>query len=149
MLFSAELPWCLVFLQKIIFREKSQKIYQRPYFPRRPTESEGEERKAPEWARQHPGAGPGLATPGWRLAASGTFSASPFAYMTYVTRNTEGVRRILQNKSAAPPPPETLFRGPGTPFWHPAGTGKRRRSSPSSSPTPIHQPSMIPPTMCE
>jgi hypothetical protein len=31
-----------------------------------------------------------------------------------------------------------------TPFWHPAGTGIWRRSSPSSSPTSLHQPSMIP-----
>src|SRR4051812_17147539 len=113
MLFSAELPWCLVFVQKINFREKSRKIYQRSYFPRRPTEPEGEEQKAPKWARQDPG-----------LAAFGTFLASPFAYMNYVTRNLEGVRSFWENKSAALPPPETLFRGPGTPFWHPAGTGK-------------------------
>src|SRR3954449_876933 len=98
MLFSAELPWCLVFVQKINFREKSRKIYQRSYFPIRPTEPEREERKAPKWARQHPGAGPGLAAPGWRLAASGIFSASPFAYMTYVTRNREGVRSFSQKK---------------------------------------------------
>src|SRR3954447_2018664 len=148
-MFSAEFPWCLVFVQKINFWEKSRKIYQRSYFPRRPTEPEGEERKAPEWDRQDPGVGLGLAAPGWRLAASDTFSASPFAYMTYVTRNLEGVRSFSQNKSVAPPPPETLFRGPGTPFWHPARTGKWRISSPSSSPTPLHQPSMIPPTMCE
>src|SRR3954462_14001301 len=32
-----------------------------------------------------PWRGPGLAAPGWHLAASGTFSATPFAYMTYVT----------------------------------------------------------------
>src|SRR3954462_6815637 len=131
MLFSAELPWCLVFVHKINFREKSRKLYQRSYFPKRPTEPEGEEQEAPEWARQDPGAGPGLAAPGWRLAASGTFSASPFAYMTYMTRNLEGVRKFSQNKFATPPPPpETLFRGPGTPFWHPLGTGKRGRSSP-------------------
>src|SRR3954471_22965070 len=104
MMFSAELPWCLVFVQKINFREKSRKIYPRSYFPRRPTEPEGEERKAPEWARQDPGTGPGLAVPGWHLAASGTFSASPFAYMIHVTRNLEGVRSFSQNKSDAPPP---------------------------------------------
>ena len=32
----------------------------------------------------------------------------------------------------APPPPRSLFRGSEVPFWHPAGTGIRRRSSPSS-----------------
>jgi hypothetical protein len=38
---------------------------------------------------------------------------------------------------------------PETPFWHPAGTGIWRRSSSSSSPTSLRQPSMIPPSMCE
>jgi hypothetical protein len=38
---------------------------------------------------------------------------------------------------------------PETPFWHPAGMGNWRRSSPSSSSMPLHQPSMIPPSMCE
>src|SRR3954466_10188308 len=109
------------FCAEINFREKYQKIYQKLYFPRRLTEPEGEKRKTPEWARQDPGAGPGLAAPGWRLAASGTFSASPFAYMTYVTRNSEGVWIFSRNKSVAPPPAETLFRGPETPFWHLAG----------------------------
>jgi hypothetical protein len=42
MLFSAELLWCLVFVQKSNFREKSQKILQKSYFVRRPTEPEGE-----------------------------------------------------------------------------------------------------------
>jgi hypothetical protein len=37
---------------------------------------------------------------------------------------------------------------PETPFGHPAGTGIWRTSSPSSSPMPLHQPSMIPPSMC-
>src|SRR3954469_19149672 len=80
------------FCAEINFREKYQKIYQKLYFPRRLTEPEGEERKTSEWARQDPGSGPGLAVPGWRLAASGTFSSSPFAYMTNVTRNPEWVR---------------------------------------------------------
>jgi hypothetical protein len=38
---------------------------------------------------------------------------------------------------------------PETPFWHPARMGIWRRSSPSSSPMSLHQPSMIPPSMCE
>jgi hypothetical protein len=42
MLFSAELLWCLIFVQKSDFQEKSQKIFQKFYFARRPTESEGE-----------------------------------------------------------------------------------------------------------
>jgi hypothetical protein len=42
MLSSAELLWCLVFVQKSDFQEKSQKILQKFYFARRPTEPEGE-----------------------------------------------------------------------------------------------------------
>jgi hypothetical protein len=38
---------------------------------------------------------------------------------------------------------------PETPFWHPAGTGIRRRSSSPSPPTLLHRPSMTPPSMCE
>src|SRR3954468_24580356 len=83
------------FCAEINFQEKYQKIYQKLYFPRRLTEPEGEERKAPEWAIQDPGSGPGL--------------AAPFAYMTYVMRNFEGVRSFSRNKSAAPPPLESLF----------------------------------------
>jgi hypothetical protein len=42
MLFSAELPWCLVFVQKSDFEEKSQKILQNSYFTRRTMEPEDE-----------------------------------------------------------------------------------------------------------
>jgi hypothetical protein len=42
MLFSAELLWCLIFVQKSDFQEKSWKILQKFYFARRPTEPEGE-----------------------------------------------------------------------------------------------------------
>jgi hypothetical protein len=42
MLFSAELPWCLVFVQKSNFQEKFQKILQKSYFTRRPTKPEDE-----------------------------------------------------------------------------------------------------------
>jgi hypothetical protein len=42
MFFSAELPWCLVFVQKSNLQEKSRKILQNSYFTRRPTELEDE-----------------------------------------------------------------------------------------------------------
>jgi hypothetical protein len=42
MLFSAELLWCLVFVLKSDFQEKSRKILQKLYFARRPTEPKGE-----------------------------------------------------------------------------------------------------------
>jgi hypothetical protein len=40
MLFSAELTWCLIFVQISNFQEKSRKILQNSYFTRRPTELE-------------------------------------------------------------------------------------------------------------
>jgi hypothetical protein len=42
MLFLAELPCCLVFVQKSNFQEKSRKNMQKSYFTRRPTEPEYE-----------------------------------------------------------------------------------------------------------
>jgi hypothetical protein len=45
MLFSAELLWCLIFIQKSNFQEKSQKILQKSYFAKRPTEPEGETKR--------------------------------------------------------------------------------------------------------
>ena len=45
--------------------------------------------------------------------------------------------------------PETSNWDQKSPFWHPAGMGNWRRSSPPSSPTPLHQSSMMPPSMCE
>jgi hypothetical protein len=45
MLFSAELPWCLIFVQKFNFLEKSRKILQKSYFTRRPMEPEDETKR--------------------------------------------------------------------------------------------------------
>jgi hypothetical protein len=54
MLFLAELPWCLVFVQKSDFQEKSRKILQNSYFIRRPMEPEDETERGWE-----PGSPPG------------------------------------------------------------------------------------------
>src|SRR3954447_11490155 len=90
-----------------------------------------------------PRRGPGLAASGPCLAASDFASVPPFTYMMLLTGNLRGVRSFTRKKSAPPPPRETLFRRPKALFWHPAGMGIGRRSSPSSSPTPLHQPSII------
>ena len=45
--------------------------------------------------------------------------------------------------------PETSNRDQKSLFWHPAGTRNWRRSSPPSPPTPLHQPAMMSPSMCE
>src|SRR5215217_4647223 len=47
------------------------------------------------------------------------------------------------------PPSRNSASGPETWFWHSAGTGNWRGSSPPSQPTPLHRPSMFPPSMCE
>jgi hypothetical protein len=60
MLFSVELPWCLVFVQKSNFQEKSRKILQNSYFTRRPTEPEDETEKG--WEAGSP---PGGAAQAW------------------------------------------------------------------------------------
>jgi hypothetical protein len=62
---------------------------------------------------------------------------------------TSGVRRVSQIEFRCAATTRNRDLEPETPFWYHAGTGIWRRSSPSSSPTSLHQPSMIPPSMCE
>jgi hypothetical protein len=57
MLFSAELPWCLIFVHKSNFHEKSWKILQKFYFTRRPTEPEYETERGQEGTTPPGGAG--------------------------------------------------------------------------------------------
>jgi hypothetical protein len=54
------LPWCLIFVQKSDFQEKSRKILQNSYFTRRPTEPEDEMVRGWE-----PGSPPGGAAQAW------------------------------------------------------------------------------------
>jgi hypothetical protein len=61
MLFSAELPWCLVFVQKSNFQEKFWKILQKSYFTRRPTEPEYETERG--WEAATPPGGTAQAWP--------------------------------------------------------------------------------------
>jgi len=127
------------------FREKSPKIL---FYPRT---------SGARWGHlAEPGGG--LTTPrrGWTLAAPTGGETSPdiFSAPLRLVFNpfdlkTEGGRSEFAEEfrcAAATRNSETEIR---TPFWHPAGTGNRRRSSPSSSPPPLHQPSMTPPSMCE
>jgi hypothetical protein len=55
------LPWCLVLVQKSNFREKSQKILQKSYFIRRPTEPDYETERGHEGLT--PPSGEGQARP--------------------------------------------------------------------------------------
>ena len=146
-MFSAELPWCLVFVQKINFREKSPKICQSPYFYRRTTDPEGEMGE-PRGAHTTWWRGPGLAAPPHGVSASVTSLCPPFAYILPLYQKHRGF--VIFQKgfhcSIAIPNPRSGTRNP---FWHSAGIGIWRISSPSSSPMPLHQPSMMPPSMCE
>jgi hypothetical protein len=61
-----------------------------------------------------------------------------------------GVRRFSQIEFRCAATIRNRISETETPFWHPAGIGIWRRSSlSSSSSTSLHQPSMIPPSMCE
>jgi hypothetical protein len=57
MLFSSELPWYLVFVQKSNFQKKFQKILQKSYFTRRPMEPEYETERGQEGTTPPGGAG--------------------------------------------------------------------------------------------
>jgi hypothetical protein len=88
MLFSAELLWCLVFVQKSNFQEKSQKISQKSYFARRPTEPQGETKKGREL-----GSPPGSAAQPWpcppvvRLARPSPWPLLPPTYTLWPERS--------------------------------------------------------------
>jgi hypothetical protein len=64
-LFSAELPWCLVFVQKSDIQEKSQKILQNSYFTKRPTKPEEETERG--WEAGSPPGGAAQAWPRQRV----------------------------------------------------------------------------------
>jgi hypothetical protein len=133
-------------VQKSNFQEKSQKILQKSYFTRRPIEPEYEwerGRRAPHHlvAQARPGRARGwcgrpshLPDPSFRLHIPSNLKIS-------------GVRRFSQIEFRCAATIRNCDSEPETPFWHPAETGIWRRSS--SSPTSLHQPSMIPPSMCE
>jgi len=136
------------FAESQSFRKIPEK-FQKFYFSRRPTEPEDEARRVHRGTTRTQGAGGPLPRPGVVWPPCVAPSAPLRTTKSLWPKNFGGNRRIFQKPSRAPPPSKTLFRGSETPFWHPAGTGNWRRSSPSSSPTPLHQPSMIPPSMCE
>jgi hypothetical protein len=82
-MFSAELLWCLIFVQKSNFQEKSWKISQNSYFTRRLTEPEDKMETSHEGPT--PPGGAGQAVPGGGVAASSTASSPPFAYISSLT----------------------------------------------------------------
>ena len=89
------------------------------------------------WALPAPG---GAATPG-------TPSVSLCAYKFPLDLKTEGSSIVSRKSSATPPPPETKIRIQKLRSGTLPGRGIWRGSSPSSSPTHLHQPSMFPSSM--
>ena len=148
-MFSAELPWCLLFVQKIQLSGKAP-IFIGNIITYR--ETHGTERGDGVAARgSHTLAGRGQ---GWARALLGCGHLghslrSPLDYLRPFTKYLMGDSSYFAKHIYAPPPTLSRFRGSEVPFWHPAGTGIRKRSSPSSSSPPLHRPSMIHPSMCE
>ena len=93
--------------------------------------------------------GPGQAAPRGGVAASVTPSTSLFAYKMPLDLKTRGGSTFFQREFRYAVTTRFHDSEPETPFWHPAGTGNWRRSSPSSSPSLLHRPSMFPPSMSE
>jgi hypothetical protein len=72
------------------------------------------------------------------------------SFRLYISSDLKGARvqRFSQIDFRYAATIRNRYSEPETLFWHPAGTGIWRSSLPSS-PTSLHQPSMIPPSMCE
>jgi hypothetical protein len=148
MLFSAEFPWCLVFVQKSDFQEKSWKILQKSYFTRRPTEPEEETERGWELGSPPGGAArPGPRPPVMRLARPSPRPLLPPTYTLWLERSRGWAffpdRLPLHRRHQKP-----RF-GTRNSVLAPCGTGIWRKSSSPSSPTSLHQPSMTPPSICE
>jgi hypothetical protein len=148
MLFSAELPWCLVFVQKSNFQEKSRKILQNSYFTRRPTEPEDETERGWE-PGSPPGARPRPGRAGWWWGHPSHLLEPPFHPHIPFNLKLSGVWRFSQIEFHCAATIKNRDWEPETPFWHPTEMGIWRRSSSPSSPTSLHQPSMTSPSMSE
>lgn len=96
-----------------------------------------------------PRRGLGRATPGHGVVAPGTPSVSLFAYKKPSDLKTSAGSTFCQKEFRSAATTRFHETAPETPFWHPAGMGNWRRSSPSSSPSLLHRPSMFPPSMSE
>jgi hypothetical protein len=92
--------------------------------------------------------GPGLAARGWWGRLGHRLDPS-FRLHIPSDLKTAGVRRFSQIDFRCAATIRNRDSEPETPFWHLAGMGIWRSSSSSSSPTSLHQPSMIPPSMFE
>jgi hypothetical protein len=135
-------------VQKSDFQEKSQKILQNSYFTRRHMKPEYETERGHRGHTPPGGAGQARPRQGWCGRPRRRFDPS-FRLHIPSDLKRSGVRRFSQIEFRCTATIRNRDSEPETPFWHPAGMGIWRRSSPSSSPTSVHQPSMIPTSTCE
>jgi hypothetical protein len=130
MLFSAELPWCLVFAQKnLTFRKNPGKYRKVPILPEdtrnQNTRQRGATRGSHHLVAQ---AKPGHAR-GWCGRPSHRLDPS-FRLHIPSDLKTSGVWRFSQIEFRCAATTRNRDSEPETLFWHPAGTGIWRRSSP-------------------
>jgi hypothetical protein len=148
MLFSAELPSRLVFVQNLTFRKNPKKYCKVPILPE-DTRSQSTRRREATGGSHHvvARARPGRAR-GW--CGRPRYCLDP-SFRLHIPSDlkTSRVRRFSQIEFRCAATTKNRDSEPETPFWHPTEMKIWRRSSPSSSPTSLHQPSMIPPSMCE
>ena len=116
------------------------------FFPEDSRSQNTRRRRARGWPHP-PRRGLGLAAQGHGVVALGTPSVSLFAYKKPSDIKTLGGLTFFQKEFRSTVTTRFHKTAPETPFWHPVGTGNWRRSSPSSSPLLLDQPSMFPPSM--
>jgi hypothetical protein len=134
MLFSAELPWCLVFVQKSDFQERYSK---NPILPK-DTRSQSTRRRGARRAPHHlvARARPGHA---WGWCGRPSHHLMP-PFCLHITSDLKilGFWRFSQIEFRCAATIRNHDSEPETSFWHAVGIGILRISSPSSSPTPLH-----------
>ena len=136
------------FCAEIQLSVKILEIWQKSYFARRLTEPEDETEKSHEGPT--PGLGAAQARPRLGVVWPPPTSFRPLLLLYDAPwPKNRGRSTFFQREFRFAAATRNPNSEPETPFWHPAGTGIWRRSSPSPSPTPLHQPAMIPPSMCE
>ena len=131
---------------KIEVSRKIPRKFPKFFHSKRLQQSEDGPKGGHPWPRRPGGASTALAAPPGRLVKWDLPPGSPLALI--FTRDEETLKQtlILQFSVAEPPPPLFFLRRANLGDVLASGEG---RSSPSSSPSPLHHPSMCPPSMCE
>jgi hypothetical protein len=147
-LFSAELLWCLILCRNLTFRKNPGKYCKISILPE-DTRSQSMRQRGARRASNHlvARARPSRAR-GW-CGLPNHLLEPPFRLHIPSDLKISGVRCFSLREFRCTATIRNCDSELETPFWHPARTGIQRRSLPSSSPTSLHQPSLIPTSMCE